>query len=209
MGSTGKQFTKLGNIVVQKSDLRLMNKVDFIHYTSDLSDIIKDLPTLIIGWNYVKTLYPDIPLSILKEGINEKTWRCFSPMEKNTKHIECVEEFYRNIIDRIKDKISYDFVNIFNVSMSDIKEIISILNSNTRVICYVHYQFMYVYFNDRVLGFSLDDIEYAGISKDRVLKYFYNNRNNCIFYKADFISNEIMQIIKNNLYLIPVFYAQD
>ena len=201
---------KLGNIVSQKSDLRLMNKVGFIHYCSDISDIIADIPTLIIGWNYVKTLYPDIPLSILKEKIDDNIWWCFSPTEKNTKHIECVEEFYQTIINIIKDKIPYYFINVFDLSISDTKEIISILNSDTSVTCYVHYnRFMYIYIDNQVLGFNLEDIEYMGISKNRVFKYFYNNRNKSIFYSADFIQKEIMQIIKNNLYLIPVFYDKN
>ena len=200
-----KKVKKLGNIVAQNSDLRLMNKVDFIHYSNDISNIIPDIPTLIIGWNYVKTLYSEIPLSILKENIDEKTRWCFSPMEKNTKHIECVKEFYQHIICKIKNNIPYHFVNIFEISLSDAKKIISVLNSDTRVICYVHYNFMYVYFHGQVFGFNLDDIEYVGISREKVLKYFYNNKRNTIFFKVDFIPNEILNIIKNNMYLIPVF----
>jgi len=199
---------KLGNIVGQKSDLRLMNKVDFIHYANDMSNVIEDIPTLIIGWNYVKTLYPNTPLSILKDKVNEKTWWCFSPMEKNTKHIECVGEFYRNIINTIKDNTPYNFINIFNMNITNIKEFIFILNSNTHVICYVHYGFMYVYFNNQVYGFNIEDIEYIGIPKNKILKYFYGNSNNSIFYKADFINKEILEIINNNLYLIPVFYGK-
>jgi len=197
---------KLGNIVAQKSDLRLMNKVSFIHYTEVMTDIINDIPTLIIGWNNVKRLYPDTPLSILKEKIDNKTWWCFSPQEKNTKHIECVSEFYQTIIEIIKEKIPYHFINIFELTLSETKEIISTLNSNTRVVCYVHYNFMYVYINNEVLGFNLEDIEYLGIPKNKILKYFYNNTNNSIFYKADFLQEEVMQIIQNNLYLIPIFY---
>ena len=199
---------KLGNIVAQKSDLRLMNKVDFIHYTNDSSDIITTLPTLIIGWNYVKKLYPDIQLSILKEKIDNNTWWCFSPIEKNSKHIECVEEFYRTVIDIIIKKTPYNFVNVFNVCASNLKKIISVLNSNTRVICYVHYNFMYIYYDNQVIGINLEDVEYIGIPKDKILKYFYNNMNNSIFYKADFIQDEIKKIIRNNLYLIPVFYEK-
>ena len=199
---------KLGNIVGQKSDLRLMNKVDFIHYTNDMLNIIENIPTLIIGWNNVQTLYPNTQLSILNENIDDKTRWCFSPMEKNTKHIECVAEFYQHIINTIKNTTEYTFINIFDMCLSDVKEIISILNSNTHVICYVHYnKFMYIYVNDQVIGFNLEDIEYVEIQKNKIFKYFYNNPNNRIFYKVDFIQDKIMEIIKNNLYLVPVFYA--
>jgi hypothetical protein len=71
----------IGNIVT-KSKIEVSS---FFNVTSDFNSIDTNTPTLIIGWSYVKELFPE--QDILNEKINDNVLWTFSKREKRYIHL--------------------------------------------------------------------------------------------------------------------------
>jgi hypothetical protein len=63
-----------------------------------------------------------------------------------------------------------------------------------------------MYYNNIVYGISLNDIEYLGISKNKILKLLKTNTSNIMIENSDFLSKKMKSLIKEDKILIPYFY---
>lgn len=71
----------IGNIITNSS----IETSKFFNVVSDLKNIDISIPTLIIGWDNVKKLYPE--QNILNNKINENISWTFSKREKDRKSV--------------------------------------------------------------------------------------------------------------------------
>jgi len=114
----------IGNIVSQV-DIKV-NKL--FNLTSDINNIIPELPTLIIGWEFTKSIYGENKPSILDKEITESLWWTFTRKERRVDYEEDYKLFIEKCIEYVSNKILYEFLNILTGRKSLIKELIKKLN---------------------------------------------------------------------------------
>ena len=109
---------KIGNIIYEK-ELVNHTKVDYINYFTghtEYDKLDKTLPTLYVGWSFMKASNPNNELiqhaDILKKKIigNELYWEC-SFEESKSSHIKGVENFV-NIVPQFYFTPKYTFINL-------------------------------------------------------------------------------------------------
>jgi hypothetical protein len=192
---------QLGCIVIESKYRRVIEQVPFINYTESVPDDISN-PVLIIGWNRIKTLYPE--QSIINHQISDNIWWTFNPNERRTDYEKHLKMFYKKIFNTIKQLVTYRFINVFELGYHEASSFIKMVKAGDCYI-YVHMNsFIYIYkrYGSTVFGVNLDDIEYMGIKTNDVIRMFYNSHN-IIKYDLSFIPGDIKEITNDDKYLIP------
>jgi hypothetical protein len=65
---------------------------------------------------------------------------------------------------------------------------------------------VYIYYNNNVIGFSLEEIKYVGISVTKVMSLLTKAKNSDLITDDNFIKNEVKNYLKNREYLTPYLY---
>ena len=192
---------KIGNIV---SSTKINVSEDF-NVVESLGEIIQGLPTLIIGWDYVKKNYPDY--NIITRELSDNLYWTFKKHEKRDLHEEDIYNFVQNTYTNLINKVTYFFVDPFSLSR---KSVVKILNklSTTKVISYYHNDMCYIYFENIILGVDLSLMEFVGLSREKLINKI-NIKSN-IFLIKDVIFIEYkhrIEILDNQAKYIPLLYS--
>jgi hypothetical protein len=162
----------IGNIITNNN----IEISDFFYVTSDFKSVDLSKPTLIIGWDNVKKIYPE--QNILNNKISENIFWTFSKREKRFQYEKDITNFIDKVINDVNNKVNYHFFN-YLLASKDRKEsfIEYIRNGNCSI--YYNSRFLYIYnANDSItIGVSLKDlfyIKYCG-SSDLASPYY------CVF----------------------------
>jgi len=190
----------IGNIVSQvdiKAD-KLFNLI------KDINNIEPELPTLIIGWEFVKVIYGDNRPSILEKQISENVYWTFTKKERRVDYEEDIKKFIEICIECIGNKILYEFLNILTCKQSLIKNIIKKLISTDVYSIYIkNNSFIYIFDNNKIIGIDFNAIDFLKIERKKVYRILYSNKNN-VFFNEDFLDKEIkINIKQKNNKLIP------
>lgn len=180
-------------------------KVSFdklIRKTSSFKKVDLAYPTLIIGWNNVKSLYPR--QSILDKRIDNKLFWTFDKNERKNEYEKDIKSFLKFVINDIESTIIYKFVNILTCKFSTYKRLINFIkNNNEKTIWIENNSFIYIYFNKFVVGISLSDLEYANVDSNKIIELIKKNTYNHVFTDLSSISYSLINIIGNNKQIIP------
>jgi hypothetical protein len=88
------------------------------------------------------------------------------------------------------------------------KTFINLIKSDKNKFIYVHNNsFIYLFYDNFVIGISIEDLEYMDICSKKVFRLLYSNKNNIVFYDTSFISKEVKNIIMDNKIIIPYLYS--
>ena len=183
----------LANIVTR-------NKIEissFFNVTNCISDIDIELPTLIIGWNLVKELFPE--QNILVSQINNNIYWTFSKREKRYQYEKDLETFIEKVRNEIDNRVNYRFFNYLTANDEKQKSFINYVNKGN---CSIYYnsRFLYVYnANDQLtIGISLNYLKYNGITISNFIKTLNTNNNNFIIDNLKYIDENSLSFIKDN-----------
>lgn len=172
------------------------NKVEisnFFNIKTEINDVDFSLPTLIVGWEKVKKLYPE--QDILVKKISDNISWTFSKYEKRFQYEKDIECFIQNSIKNIDSKVNYHFFNYLLATEHRKKCFIEyVKNSDCSLFYNLNFLYIYSIKDNITIGISLKDLEYIGINIKDFIQNFNNNRN--------IISNNINDIGKNSLFLI-------
>ena len=192
----------IGNIVSQvdiKAD-KLFNLI------KDINNIEPELPTLIIGWEFVKAIYGENRPSILEKQISENLYWTFTKKERRVDYEEDIKNFIGICIENISDKILYKFLNVLTCKQSVIKNIINKLTSTEIYSIYIkNNSFIYIFDSDnnKIIGIDFNAIDFLKIERKKIYRILYSNKNN-VFFNEDFLDKEIkINIKQKNNKLIP------
>lgn len=180
------------------------NKIEvssFFNVTSSFTDIDINIPTLIVGWNDVKQLFPK--QDILNPKINENITWTFSKREKRYQYEKDLTFFIDKVVRGIDNKIKYRF---FNYALSPQNRRDNFIEYVQTGDCSIYYntRFLYVYnIKDKItIGISLVDLSYIGINiKDFILTLNKYN-NNIICENLKCITSDSYSLIKDNTKII-------
>jgi hypothetical protein len=187
----------IGNIIT-KSKLDIST---FFNVSNSINDVDVSIPTLIVGWDIVKEIFPE--QSILDNRITDTISWTFSKREKRYKYEQDLELFIDSVIKQVNEKVNYKFFNFILSNEERRNDFISYVNNGG---CSIYYnsRFLYVYNPNAstTIGVSLNDLFYIGINtKDFILSLNKNN-NNIVCEGLKCIDNESFLLIKDNVKVI-------
>ena len=188
---------KIGNILTTEKydEDPLFNVVDSI------DKIDKSLPTLIIGWEKTKELFPDA--SILDWEINDKWFWTFGKRKRRNRFIEDNIKFKNMILDDINKSINYEFMDILTMSKEEKKVFIKLLKDDKDKVAYLKDNMIFILYNDIIVyGVSLTDIDYKGDNRKDFLRCIYNIPTMKVLSNVE-IPHSIFNKIKTSYYIIP------
>lgn len=164
-----------------------------------------DIPTLLIGKK--ELVEKGFTLSVLNRQIDNNLYWTYTKMEKRNIHEQDITEFYNLVFKKLYRDVRYTNISIYTMKYSIFKEIVNILLDNSIYKCiYIQKNHVYMYYDNRVIGFSLDEIKYVGIDITKVMNILTNSKNSDIITTNNFIKNEVKEYLNNKDYLTPYLY---
>lgn len=174
----------------------------------DASDLVKNIPTLIIGWGKTKELYPDA--SIIEFKVTDNVYWTYGKYEKRDKYEVNVKKFQDLAFKKFVDSLTYLFYDIISKGPERFDKFIEMLLSNIQKTIYVSGDMMYIYpdYTTKVLGISLRDCDYIDETyKKRIFSALYNNTSVKILKNNAEISKEVRFKTRGITYILPYLYS--
>lgn len=174
----------------------------FIKVSSSLDEVNLNLPTLIIGWENVKNMFPE--QDILNEKINDKISWTFSKRERRYRYEKDLDNFVNKVVSELNEKITYSFFNYILASDERKLNFIQFINEGDCSI-YHNSRFIYIYNSkhDLIIGISIKDLNYIGIDIDDFINMLNKNDKNIVVNNLNNIDEESFFLIKDNIKIIP------
>lgn len=191
----------IANIV---SNAKLNVSCDF-NVVKSLDEAIQGLPTLIIGWDFVKKNYPDY--NIINRKLSENLFWTFKKTEKRELHEEDIYNFTRNSYRSLISNVEYIFVDPIILKKKSLLKIIrKIYNSD--IISYHHNDMLYICVDSYIFGIDLTLIDFIGLNPNKLVSKI-NNRSK-VFLSKNIIFIEYknrVENLDNQVKYIPYLYS--
>ena len=195
----------IANIIATKNSRINLDKS--VKRCKTMEDTVYSLPTLIIGYENAKSIIKDF--NILKKDYPEQNlYWTYSKTEKRCDYDSDIERFYDIAINSIISSIRYQYVNIFKVHYTDVKNILYFINSINPKTLLVKDNNVFIFNNKEsmIYGVSLEMCEYAGISRNKILDKIKGNSANTIIDSLSQLSYKAQNIIHNKEYYVLPLY---
>lgn len=179
---------------------------ELFNITDDITSINPNLPTLVVGWGFVKEVYQGKNISILNKNIDKSTMWTFSRHEKRTEYEKDSKFFLELLIDDISKDVKYKYINVLTLTYEKTKKLIENFNKLDISCIYVYMNsFIYIYSNSikTVYGVDFNMIDYININRRKIYNKLYNLGE--VFFSDDFIDIEFKKHIKDNK-IIPYIH---
>lgn len=191
----------LANILTDKkfSDEGIYNVV------SSKENLIEGIPTLVIGWGFTKTNYPEA--NILNWEIDDMTYWTFGMREKNQRYQENIKNFKKLIFTKLIKLVKYEYINLLTIDKS-IENLIAVLTYVNEFNVYIYDNMLYVMSKgtNKVYGYSLRDLEYIDGNKNEIISALHSNKSIKIIDNKEDIPLDIKIYLKNKQYIIPYLF---
>lgn len=169
---------KIANVIHEKE---LVNhiKSDYVNYFNEpkaYDELDKSLPTLYVGWSFMKASNPDNPIiqnaDILKKKIitNELYWE-FSFHESKASHVKGVNTFV-SLVPQFYFNPKYIYTNLDPVffQLKDIDDLIDVLPKKIDKYYLFKNSMLYLLFNDKIYGLNIDMYRFFKFSTDEIIE---------------------------------------
>jgi hypothetical protein len=169
---------KIGN-VIHESDFVNHTKVDYINYINEpksYDDINRELPTLYVGWNFMKSCNPNNDViqnaDILKKKIvtNELYWE-FDFRESKASHVKGVTKFV-NHAPEFYFAPKYNYINLDPVffQIKDIDDLMDVLAKEFVKIYQYRDEMLYILTSDKITGINLKMYDFFQFDIDNMVR---------------------------------------
>lgn len=192
----------LGYIVTDKR----LTKIDgFVEQVNDITLADSTKPILVVGWKNAKK-YSGYK-SILDKSLGDNVYWTFSRSESRAYFEQDIEKFYDIIYNNILNNINYIYVDICKLRYNKIKKLYNIIFSKDVKSIYISNNLVYIPYEGKILGVSLDVLEYCGIKKDKVVNKIKSNPSNIVYEDNDKNVFKIVKRLGNKKYGLPYFIS--
>lgn len=191
---------ELGYIVCDKP-LKRMNLCLKVIGLSDFKDRDITMPTLIVGWENAKLLLGE-KFNILENKVNDTLYWCFYKNEKRTIYDRVMNEFIRNIVLNLHKQIPYKSINIFRLNKSDVKNLLKSFYEIEQTV-FISDKTIYVYNKKLIYGISIEELEYFGIRKERIINILMKFDKTKVFLDEKQLDYTVRYMFKDFKYLFP------
>jgi hypothetical protein len=178
---------KIGNIV---SKTKISVSEDF-NVVESLDDINPELPTLLIGMDYVSKNYPDYDITDRKLG--PKLYWTFKKTENRSLQEDDINKFmYQAYLDLISD-VNYVYVDTILFGKQKLRKIIKKILSLTKSVAYKDNNMIYIYGDKLIFGIDLKQLCFIDANINKIMSKIKHKCN--VFLE----SNEILIEYKKNV----------
>lgn len=179
----------------------------FFNVISNEKDIIDGIPTLIIGWDSVKSLYGEV--NILDKKIKNGTYWTFGKRERRNIMEVDIQKFKKSSITLITNKVKYKYFNLLTEQNDDKRRFYEFLKDSSEKSVFSFNNMLYIYDKkeDTVISISLRDVEYIGGSVKKIFSILYGNKNIKVITDEELKETNAKYFFKDNIYLIPYIFA--
>lgn len=193
----------LGYIVTKNKLENVLSCIRIVSSYRSIED--KSKPILIIGLEEAKKHASSF--SILEKQLDKNLFWTFGKREKRTDYEKDIEKFQEYVLKCALQDIKYYYLNILTVKYDKIKKLLGIINNSDIKTFYVDKKMIYMFYQNYVLGLSVDILEYLNIKRKKVLDLIRTNENNKIFYNDFQFTYKIKKIIETKKYITPYFLS--
>ena len=193
----------IGRIITK---VKNFDTLDFVEITNDTTKIDNTIPTLIIGKQTVESLYGKENVHVLDKKVGDNVYWTFSKLERRNDFERDVEKFNGKLFKNLMSQVKYEYISPFTTTYSKVKETLTLLKDRKEKIVYIFDQHLYVLYNNIVYGLSFIEMNYIGISRDKIMNTLINGRNVKMVRNSNFISRNMQKKIKDNKIIVPYLY---
>lgn len=183
---------KIANIIYDK-ELVNHTKVEYVNYYNQqvkYDDLDKSLPTLFVGWSFMKSCNPEnemiLHADILKKKIitNELYWE-FSFEEHKASHVKGIETFV-GLAPQFYFQPKYQYVNLDPVffQIAEIEDILAILPKEIDAVYNFKNEMLYVLSGNKIYGINLKMYEFFKFNVTEIINSI-NNRSIRVITDSD------------------------
>jgi hypothetical protein len=184
------------------------SEAELYNVVQDHDSVVPDIPTLIIGWEKTKELYP--AASIIEWKVDENVYWTYGKYERRDKYEVNVKKFQDLAFKKYVDSVNYVFYDVILEGEDRFAKFIELLLSNMQKTIYVTGDMMYIYIDStrKVVGLSLRDCDYIDETyKKRIFSAIYNNSSVTFLKNNDAISKEVRFKTRGRAYILPYLYS--
>jgi hypothetical protein len=193
---------KIGNIV---SKTKISVSEDF-NVVESLDDINPELPTLLIGMDYVSKNYPDYDITDRKLG--PKLYWTFKKTENRSLQEDDINKFmYQAYLDLISD-VNYVYVDAILFGKQKLRKIIKKILSLTKSVVYKDNNMIYIYGDKLIFGIDLKQLCFIDANINRIMSKIKHKCN--VFLESNEILIEYkknVERLENKVRYIPYLYS--
>ena len=189
------------------------SKVDeggLFNVVSDFNGIIRGIPTLIIGWETAKSLFPDASI-INSEIIEDNVYWTFGRTVRRDVYEKDLSDFKDRCANLLRKKIDYSFYSVLSDNRGKVDSFIDWVSSNPGAkTAYILNDMVYIYVDgcNKVIGVSVRDVDYSGYNNTEFFRKIYGiDKKNVV--RNDEVSLNFKTDFRNSIYLVPYVYSPD
>jgi len=198
----------LGRIITKSKNV---DTIEFVDVTNDKS-LAKNctIPTLVIGKKNAQELVGKENIHFLDKKISDNLYWTFAKTEQRNEYENDLRAFNDMLLNKLVNSVQYKYLNIFTEPLTKVKKFIAFMrNSNDKVV-YLSSDMIYVYCRNTVYGVSMSDLQYIGISRDKIFHKLKQNQHNTIITNNYFLTKAIKKYINGSKILVPyIFFLQN
>lgn len=186
------------------------SKIDiepFFNVVDDENKLVDGIPTLIIGWDSVKSLYGDI--NILDKKVKDNIYWTFGKRERRNVMEVDVQKFKRKAMSITCNNVKYKFFNILTAKNDKKKSFYLLLKDTRHKTIFSFNNMLYIYIDgtDTVVSISLRDVDYIGGDVKKIFSTLYNNKFVKVANDNELKDTNAKLFFKDNIYLIPYIFS--
>ena len=192
----------VGNIVTHSN----INVDKYFKVVNSLDDIINGLPTLIIGWDIVKTIDPNV--DFIDKKLSEDIFWTFKKTERRDIFEDDFYNFNEFCYKLLIKNVQYRFIDLIQINENELKNIFKFIKKTENVIGYLYNNMLYIFVENIIYGIDLNLVKYMNYNTDDVLSkiksycsVFLDNKEILIEYK------DVIDMLNNEVKYIPFLYS--
>lgn len=182
-----------------------INLSDDFNVVNSIDNIVEGLPTLIIGFENVKKLYPEFDVTSNK--VKDKVFWTFKKNEKRDRYEEDLKWFVKKIYVDLVNEISYVFVDPIQYKGQTLIKIVRKIYRSKKIISYEDENMIYIYADKIIFGIDLKLFKYIGMNTDKI-KSTIKSISSVFLLKNEILIEykNIMSVFNNKNRYLPYLY---
>ena len=192
----------VGNIVTQSK----VNIDKYFNVVETMDAIIHGLPTLIVGWDIVKTIEPEV--DFITRKLSDNIFWTFKKTERRDIFENDLYDFIHHSYNLLIKDLDYKFIDLIQLPEQELKTMFKEIKKSTKVIGYIHENMLYIYTDNIVYGLDLKLVTYLEYNLSDILNkiksycsVFLDNDEILIEYK------DIIDMLNNEVKYVPFLYS--
>ena len=184
------------------------SKNELYNVVSDTNKLIGGIPTLIIGWEKTKDIYPNA--SIIEWSVADNVYWTYGKYERRDKYEANIKKFQDIAFKKFIEKLEYVFYDVLTESQEKYESFLSSILSEKQKTLYTINDMLYIFYagTNKIVGVSLRDCDYIDEGrKKKIFSAIYSSKTVHVLKNNEEIPKEIKYKAKDRLYILPYLFS--